>query len=474
MSEKRYEIVVDHDGGSRAEVAVCMRIANHGGDVVEALDSVARQDVSRLNLVLVDDHSTDDAPQTCARWLEAQASRFNKVAVLRHERPLGVAVSRNHGFTECGADFAFVLDATNRLFPRCLSRCREALSASGAALAYPAVEVFGARRGLSGTASDAHGPGGSRGVTGMALVDVSAWNAVGGYSEACEAGSEDAEFWSRLEGRGFHHVRVPEILGRYRARRAPWRNIGVVEAGNDRLKLGYIGQILPHKGLTVLLDAVSRLGPSVLGRMEVHIWGNVHSHGAWNDFNREFFAKVEQLQGLAYFHGEYGNDQLHLILDEIDALVVPSTWWENSPLTIQEAFLAGVPVLTSNVGGMKELVRDGVHGMLFEVNNSKDLAAKLESILERPSQLEAFRENRPDEVVQRMDEHVKVLSETYRGLLDGTPRSRPRVRVARAGGDGSDGQVTVPGTPPRPPRRARRAGAERPREGYTPPQSGIE
>ena len=148
----------------------------------------------------------------------------------------------------------------------------------------------------------------------------------------------------------------------------------------------------------------------------MHIWGNTHEEQS--DFNRQLFAKVEQLPGLVYFHGQYVNDQLERILSEIDALVVPSTWWENSPLTIQEAFLANVPVLTSNIGGMKELVRDGIHGLLFEVNNREDLAAKMLSIVERPSQLETFRANRPDEVVQQMDDHVRKMAAIYRTLLD--------------------------------------------------------
>ena len=46
-------------------------------------------------------------------------------------------------------------------------------------------------------------------------------------------------------------------------------------------------------------------------------------------------------------------------------LVVPSIWWENSPLTIHEAFLAGIPVITANAGGMAEFVRQEISGLLF-------------------------------------------------------------------------------------------------------------
>ena len=414
MNDDSYEILVEHRGSSRAEVAVCLRVTNQETVVAGALDSVTEQDLPVLNLVVIDDHSSDNSARVCAHWLDAHRSRFNTVTLLRHTRPLGLAASRNRAFSECDADHAFVLDAGDRLFPRCLSRCLEALSASGAALAYPTLEVFGERTGLVGTAVEAH-----RNIhpaDGMALVKASAWNVVGGYAKTDEAGMEDSDFWSRLARKNLFGVHVPEILARHRARRTPGCTIGDAGAEHTILKFGYIGQILPHKGLAVLLDAAEIAGASARGRLEVHIWGNTHEEQS--DFNRQLFAKVEQLPGLVYFHGQYVNDQLERILSEIDALVVPSTWWENSPLTIQEAFLANVPVLTSNIGGMKELVRDGIHGLLFEVNNHEDLAAKMLSIVERPSQLETFRANRPDEVVQQMDDHVRKMAAIYRTLLD--------------------------------------------------------
>ena len=54
---------------------------------------------------------------------------------------------------------------------------------------------------------------------------------------------------------------------------------------------------------------------------------------------------------------------------EIDWVVVPSIWWENSPLVIQEAFLHGRPVICSDIGGMAEKVRHGVDGLHFRVGD---------------------------------------------------------------------------------------------------------
>ena len=61
-------------------------------------------------------------------------------------------------------------------------------------------------------------------------------------------------------------------------------------------------------------------------------------------------------------------------LSRVDVLVLPSVWLENSPLVIKEAFAAGVPVVTSDLGGMAELVRRDVDGLLFEPGNADALA----------------------------------------------------------------------------------------------------
>jgi glycosyltransferase involved in cell wall biosynthesis len=66
---------------------------------------------------------------------------------------------------------------------------------------------------------------------------------------------------------------------------------------------------------------------------------------------------------------------------QVDWVVVPSIWWENSPLVIQEAFLHGRPLITSDIGGMKEKVTDGVNGIHFRVGSAEDLADKLSQVL---------------------------------------------------------------------------------------------
>ena len=64
--------------------------------------------------------------------------------------------------------------------------------------------------------------------------------------------------------------------------------------------------------------------------------------------------------------------------------MVPSLWYECSPIVIREAFLASVPVLASGHGGMAEAIDGGVNGLLFRPGDAADLAAQLRRLLEEP------------------------------------------------------------------------------------------
>ena len=105
-------------------------------------------------------------------------------------------------------------------------------------------------------------------------------------------------------------------------------------------------------------------------------------------------------------------EQVVETIRKYDALVVPSVCLETGPLVVLEAFAAGVPVIGSRLGGIAEMVRDGVDGFLFQPGNPSDLAYDIEQI---PRQLAALRESikKPKGVTLVAEEHVCL----YRGLV---------------------------------------------------------
>jgi len=93
------------------------------------------------------------------------------------------------------------------------------------------------------------------------------------------------------------------------------------------------------------------------------------------------------------FKGSYNFNEIEAILQTIDVVVVPSIWYENAPLTITTSLAYGIPVITSDVGGMSEMIRDGENGLTFKVGDPDDLSAKIDLIANRLELIATFRRN---------------------------------------------------------------------------------
>jgi len=141
---------------------------------------------------------------------------------------------------------------------------------------------------------------------------------------------------------------------------------------DDKISFGFMGRVIPVKGMKVLFEAFTKVPDASLT-----------IYGSQSD---KKYLDLYAVSNVKYY-GVYNNNEINKILSEIDVLIVPSIWLENSPLVIQEAFLAGIPVIASNFGGMAELVEHSVDGYLFEVDNAKELADIIKKIINDPTLL---------------------------------------------------------------------------------------
>jgi glycosyltransferase involved in cell wall biosynthesis len=114
--------------------------------------------------------------------------------------------------------------------------------------------------------------------------------------------------------------------------------------------------------------------------------------------------------------GAYDHAAVPQLMAEVDWIVVPSRWWENSPLVIQEAFMHGRPVICSDIGGMKEKVTNGVNGLHFVVSNPGHLAQTITNAVTTPGLWQKLREGIPPAFT--MDEHMDNLARMYNELLE--------------------------------------------------------
>jgi len=145
------------------------------------------------------------------------------------------------------------------------------------------------------------------------------------------------------------------------------------------LRVGYVGTLVWHKGVHMLLDAVRRLPADAY---EVKIFGSP-------DVFPEYAAGLRtQAAGLPVrFMGAFDHERTAGVYAQLDVLVVPSLWLENSPLVIHEALMAGIPVVGARIGGIADLVEDGRNGLLYDPTSPAELEAMLRGLIENPDRL---------------------------------------------------------------------------------------
>src|SRR5205823_5098251 len=212
--------------GDDAEVAVIILVYNYKCTVIEALQSVVRQDLHKLAVSVIDDCSDDGSSDEIAKFLASEVPRFTRATIIRHNSNEGLATSRNSGITWSREPYLFMLDADNRIRRPALSRLFTALRCSGADFAYSQTSKFGEKIGIG--AADIWSP--SRLTSGnyidaMALIRRGALLAVGGYHvSAAQQGWEDYDLWCRFAERGFQGIFVPELLCEYRVHKMSMLN----------------------------------------------------------------------------------------------------------------------------------------------------------------------------------------------------------------------------------------------------------
>ncbi|MBK7749506.1 MAG: glycosyltransferase [Candidatus Obscuribacter sp.] len=188
---------------------------------------------------------------------------------------------------------------------------------------------------------------------------------------------------------------------------------------SEVLRIGFIGTFFEHKGVDLLINAFLELPttpPSVL-----------KLYGDPGQFP-EYFAKLKALAGKnkersgdIHFLGTFPNDQLGSIFEELDVLVVPSRWYENTPLVMQSALATRTPLIVTDLGGMSELVKDGENGLLFKLNDYHSLAQKLALVLNKRSELTKYMSNiKPERTVADM---VNDIESVYTTVMKTATRS---------------------------------------------------
>jgi len=186
--------------------------------------------------------------------------------------------------------------------------------------------------------------------------------------------------------------------------------------GNHTLRLGFLGTIAEHKGCHILIQAVRALPPEVPIQLSLH--GNLEE---FPDYTRRLRALAADDPRIT-FAGGYPHAQVGGLLDSFDALVVPSLWYENTPLVIYEAQAAGCPVVASRLGGMAELVTHERDGLLFEPGSIPALATALQRLADDRPLLQRLAAD--TQAPKSILDYVTELEAMYNQLAQARPNPR--------------------------------------------------
>lgn len=156
---------------------------------------------------------------------------------------------------------------------------------------------------------------------------------------------------------------------------------------DEPLRAAYLGTWIPSKGVDLAIRAFQGVDPRC-ATLDVYGYSVPYDD---DDTYEDLLGDLASSAPSVRIHGRYTPSQIPGLLASADVLVVPSIWYENSPLTIHEAWLARVPVIAAGHGGMREHVRAGVDGLHFRPGSVASLRRTVRRLAGDRSLLERLR-----------------------------------------------------------------------------------
>ena len=145
---------------------------------------------------------------------------------------------------------------------------------------------------------------------------------------------------------------------------------------SGKLRIAYFGRIDRAKGPDLLAEALQNVTAE---NIAIDIYA-VRQHGSERDYDAlvAFACKDNRLT----LRPAVAVDQVQATMSQYDLVAVPSRWLETGPLVVLEAFAAGVPIMGADLGGIAELVHDGIDGILVSPD---DVAAWSQALTQAAS-----------------------------------------------------------------------------------------
>lgn len=205
-----HELIVYHDKLHTSEVTVIVPSFNTSHSLIERLESVKDQTLLNIDLIIVDDCSTDPSIEIASQWIKAHKNRFNRIMLIKNNIHSDLGLTKNVGFSNAETLFVVPLSPNTKLLPNFAANCLTKIKETNAAFVYPNLRELNGKSHVAGSYDPLLFTNNNF-VGGTALIRLAAWAYVGGYQQL-EQGSEDYDFWCQFVEHGLFGYHVNDSL----------------------------------------------------------------------------------------------------------------------------------------------------------------------------------------------------------------------------------------------------------------------
>lgn len=169
----------------------------------------------------------------------------------------------------------------------------------------------------------------------------------------------------------------------------------------------FIGRFQPYKGAHLLVEAFNNLRAPK--RATLTLYGTPNGYESYFQNLKSRMASNEAIK----YGGVLAPTELRHAFSDADFFVLPSTWHENSPLILLDALQSNTPVIASDVGGVTDLIKDGINGLLFPMGDKHALQKVMQKVVDDPTLAKKLKK---DTHLPNIDEYAENLVELCREL----------------------------------------------------------
>lgn len=183
-------------------------------------------------------------------------------------------------------------------------------------------------------------------------------------------------------------------------------NFSKIKYSDNKLTLGFIGTLAEHKGVHIIIKAIKLMDDKL--PIELKIYGRESDYPQYVSMLNSIIDNDRRIK----FCGTFPNEEIDKIFEGIDVLIVPSIWYENTPLVVYSAQANKTPVIASDVGGITEVIKNDVNGLLFNKGDFVELSKILIKICNNKDIIKNLASNSvmPKSIEQYVDELLNLYS----------------------------------------------------------------